>query len=41
LHHALRPADSEVDIVCCSGRGDKDLAEVLSQPPSAAQEGAR
>jgi tryptophan synthase beta chain len=30
---ALRaqPADSEVDIVCCSGRGDKDLAEVLGQ----------
>src|SRR5207237_664209 len=31
LHHALQPADSEVDIVCCSGRGDKDLAEVLGQ----------
>src|SRR6478736_1374319 len=26
LHHALQPADSELDIVCCSGRGDKDLA---------------
>jgi tryptophan synthase beta chain len=31
LHHALRPADSELDVVCCSGRGDKDLAEVLGQ----------
>jgi tryptophan synthase beta chain len=29
LHYALQPADSRVDIVCCSGRGDKDLAEVL------------
>jgi tryptophan synthase beta chain len=29
LHHALQPADSELDLVCCSGRGDKDLAEVL------------
>ena len=29
LHYALQPADSELDIVCCSGRGDKDLAEVL------------
>jgi tryptophan synthase beta chain len=29
LHYALRPSDSELDIVCCSGRGDKDLAEVL------------
>jgi tryptophan synthase beta chain len=31
LHYALQPADSEVDVVCCSGRGDKDLAEVLAQ----------
>jgi tryptophan synthase beta chain len=31
LHYALLPADSEVDVVCCSGRGDKDLAEVLGQ----------
>jgi tryptophan synthase beta chain len=31
LHYAMRPADSELDIVCCSGRGDKDLAEVLAQ----------
>ena len=30
-----QPADSEVDIVCCSGRGDKDLAEVLGQAPLA------
>jgi tryptophan synthase beta chain len=29
LHYALQPADSELDLVCCSGRGDKDLAEVL------------
>jgi tryptophan synthase beta chain len=31
LHYALQPADSQLDIVCCSGRGDKDLAEVLAQ----------
>jgi tryptophan synthase beta chain len=31
LHYALQPADSELDIVCCSGRGDKDLAEVLDR----------
>jgi tryptophan synthase beta chain len=31
LHYALQPADSELDIVCCSGRGDKDLAEVLER----------
>jgi tryptophan synthase beta chain len=31
LHHALQPAASELDVVCCSGRGDKDLAEVLGQ----------
>jgi tryptophan synthase beta chain len=29
LHYALQPAQSELDLVCCSGRGDKDLAEVL------------
>jgi tryptophan synthase beta chain len=29
LHYALQPADSELDLVCCSGRGDKDLTEVL------------
>jgi tryptophan synthase beta chain len=31
LHLALMPADSELDLVCLSGRGDKDLAEVLGQ----------
>jgi tryptophan synthase beta chain len=31
LHYAMQAADSEVDVVCCSGRGDKDLAEVLAQ----------
>jgi tryptophan synthase beta chain len=31
LHYALAPAGSELDVVCCSGRGDKDLAEVLGQ----------
>jgi tryptophan synthase beta chain len=31
LHFALQPADSTLDIVCCSGRGDKDLAEVLAR----------
>jgi tryptophan synthase beta chain len=31
LHYALGPSDSELDVVCCSGRGDKDLAEVLAQ----------
>jgi tryptophan synthase beta chain len=40
LHYALQPADSELDIVCCSGRGDKDLAEVLSTTrPTPAPEG--
>src|ERR1035441_10114468 len=29
LAWALRPSDSELDLVCLSGRGDKDLAEVL------------
>ena len=29
LHFALLPAESALDVVCCSGRGDKDLAEVL------------
>jgi tryptophan synthase beta chain len=33
LHYALAPAESELDVVCCSGRGDKDLAEVLGQAP--------
>jgi tryptophan synthase beta chain len=31
LHYALLPADSTLDVVCCSGRGDKDLAEVLAR----------
>jgi tryptophan synthase beta chain len=31
LHYALQPADSAIDLVCCSGRGDKDLAEVLGE----------
>jgi tryptophan synthase beta chain len=31
LHYALQPADSQLDVVCCSGRGDKDLAEVLGE----------
>jgi tryptophan synthase beta chain len=31
LHYALAPAEAEVDLICCSGRGDKDLAEVLAQ----------
>ena len=29
LHFAMQPAESTLDLVCCSGRGDKDLAEVL------------
>jgi tryptophan synthase beta chain len=32
LFYALAPADSQLDVICCSGRGDKDLAEVLAQP---------
>ena len=31
LHYALLPAESGVDLVCCSGRGDKDLAEALAR----------
>jgi tryptophan synthase beta chain len=32
LHHVLHePDDSTLDLVCLSGRGDKDLAEVLSR----------
>lgn len=26
------PSDSEVDLICLSGRGDKDLAQVLARP---------
>jgi tryptophan synthase beta chain len=32
LHLALQPAASALDLVCLSGRGDKDLAEVLDHP---------
>ncbi|HXS45501.1 MAG TPA: tryptophan synthase subunit beta [Solirubrobacteraceae bacterium] len=31
LHLALQPSASTLDLVCLSGRGDKDLAEVLEQ----------
>jgi tryptophan synthase beta chain len=31
LHHALQPDPSTLDLVCLSGRGDKDLAEVLDK----------
>jgi tryptophan synthase beta chain len=31
LHYALQPAGSTLDVVCCSGRGDKDLGEVLAR----------
>jgi tryptophan synthase beta chain len=32
LHYALSvPSDSAVDLICLSGRGDKDLAEVLAR----------
>jgi tryptophan synthase beta chain len=31
LHYAMQPAESALDLVCCSGRGDKDLAEVLAR----------
>ncbi|MCP9489023.1 MAG: tryptophan synthase subunit beta [Solirubrobacteraceae bacterium MAG38_C4-C5] len=31
LHHALQPDSSTLDLVCLSGRGDKDLAEVLDR----------
>jgi tryptophan synthase beta chain len=31
LHFAMQPSDGGVDVVCCSGRGDKDLAEVLAR----------
>ena len=34
LHHVLHaPSDSTLDLVCLSGRGDKDLAEVLALSP--------
>ncbi len=31
LHFALLEADSTLDVICLSGRGDKDLAEVLAR----------
>jgi tryptophan synthase beta chain len=31
LHFALQPSDSTLDAICLSGRGDKDLAEVLDR----------
>ena len=32
LHAVLRePSDSQLDLVCLSGRGDKDLAEVMER----------
>ncbi|MEA2316985.1 MAG: tryptophan synthase beta chain [Solirubrobacteraceae bacterium] len=31
LHYAMLRSPSNIDVVCCSGRGDKDLAEVLSR----------
>jgi tryptophan synthase beta chain len=37
LHFALQPDPSTLDLVCLSGRGDKDLAEVLgrrTEPPA-------
>ena len=35
LHSVLRePADSQLDLVCFSGRGDKDLAEVMARLPA-------
>jgi tryptophan synthase beta chain len=34
LHHVLHvPSDSTLDLLCLSGRGDKDLAEVLALSP--------
>jgi tryptophan synthase beta chain len=33
FHYLLHaPSDSDCDVLCLSGRGDKDLAEVLAQP---------
>jgi tryptophan synthase beta chain len=32
LAWVLAQADGELDLVCLSGRGDKDLAEILAQP---------
>ena len=35
LHFALEPAESALDVVCLSGRGDKDLAEVIARTSGA------
>jgi tryptophan synthase beta chain len=35
LHFALEPAESAVDVICLSGRGDKDLAEVIARTSGA------
>jgi len=35
LHWLLANPAGDLDVLCLSGRGDKDLAEVLAQPPSA------
>jgi tryptophan synthase beta chain len=33
LYYALHePSDAELDVICLSGRGDKDLAQVLARP---------
>jgi tryptophan synthase beta chain len=33
LHHVLHePSESQLDLLCLSGRGDKDLAEILAMP---------
>jgi len=35
LHYVLHePSESELDLLCLSGRGDKDLAEVLAMDPA-------
>jgi len=36
LHWALTEPGGDLDLICLSGRGDKDLAEVLAQPSPAA-----
>ncbi len=40
IHHVLEePTDSTLDLVCLSGRGDKDLAEVLAKLRAAGELG--
>jgi tryptophan synthase beta chain len=40
FHHVLEePTDSSLDLVCLSGRGDKDLAEVLAKLGAAGELG--